>query len=404
MKDRRIGKKAAALLLAIALLCGIASGCGGDDSSSSSSASAGNGTFAADETMGSSANSKGDITNPKKDITNPKGEITNPKGTEQQSGKLKNTDSQFSSCLKGSIDENSFEGVAYLTENGGEVYSSGDNITDLYRVASVSKQFTAAAVLMLYEDGKLDITSSIEKYFPEYSHAGEITIHQLMCMSSGIPDYIVMADGIASPEQTYSMSAENSSETNRSIIKNWVFNRDLIFTPGTQNYYCNTNYLLLAEIVTKAAGMPYEKYIEQKMLAPLGMTSTGFGDTWNGGSVVEKAGENYEWFRYKGICYGCADMISNAVDLEKWGHEFIDNKVLSDSIINLMTQDYSGGYGYGIIPDAQSGFVYHDGNLPPYTSTLCVGKSRGLVLVMLDCSSSSSLSSVRQSVFDIVKN
>lgn len=378
MKNRGI-KRIAALLLTVALLCGFASGCG-DKTSSSTSASTSDEASAPVSTAA---------------VT--RGEITNPDTTEQQNVNTESVDPELSGYMQGSIDEFSYKGVTYLTENGGVIYSTGDDTTDLYRVASVSKQFTAAAVLTLYEEGKLDINSTIEQYFPEYSHAGEITIHQLMSMRSGIPDYIVMADGIASPEETYGMSADNSAEANRSIIKNWVFNRSLLFTPGTQNYYCNTNYLLLGEIITQVSGTPYEKYIEQKFLAPLGMTSTGFGDTWNGGSVVEKDGENYEWFRYKGICYGCADMISNAADLEKWGQEFISNKVLSDNVISMMTKDY-GGYGYGIISD-ESGFVYHEGDLPPYKSALCVNKERGLVLVMLDCGEHSNLFPVRRSIF-----
>ena len=224
-------------------------------------------------------------------------------------------------------------------------------------------------------------------------------------MRSGIPDYIVMADGIASPEETYGISAENSAQANSAIIKNWIFDRSLLFTPGSQNYYCNTNYLLLGEIVTQVSGMPYEEYIEQKFLAPLGMTSTGFGDTWNGGSVVEKEGEDYKWFRYKGICCGCADMISNAVDLEKGGQEFIDYKVLSDNLFSLMTQDHSGGYGYGASSPTQSGFVYHDGNLPPYKSALCVNKERGAWCLLCWTAATSQQPFFRkaQSVFGVVK-
>lgn len=400
MKNRGFIKKLAALLLGVTVVGSIASGCGGDAGSSSSADSKpASKASAASKNAETSAASKTPATQAASG-----NESAKPEETTQQNDKPKSADQQLSGYMQGSIDEFSYTGVAYLTENGSEVYSSGDDITDLYRIASVSKQFTAAAALMLYEEGKLDINSTIERYFPEYSHAGEITIHQLMCMSSGIPDYILMADGIASPEGTYGMTAENSSEVNRSIIKKWVFERDLIFTPGTQNYYCNTNYLLLAEIVTQAAGMPYESFIEQRMLAPLGMKSTGFGDTWNGGSVVEKADGNYEWFRYKGLCYGCADMISNAVDLEKWGREFISNKVLSDNVISLMTQDQFSGYGYGIIPDVESGFVYHDGDLPPYSSTLSVNKSRGLVLVMLHCGSHGNLAPVRRSIFGVVKD
>ena len=109
-----------------------------------------------------------------------------------------------------------------------------------------------------------------------------------------------------------------------------------------------------------------------------------------------------DWYKYKGLCYGCADMISTAADLEKWGEEFIVNKLLSDNIITLMTTDYLGGYGYGITPDMGDGFVYHDGNLPPYCSTLSVNRSKGLVLVLLDCDYSSPLLSMRHDIFTAV--
>ena len=95
-------------------------------------------------------------------------------------------------------------------------------------------------------------------------------------------------------------------------------------------------------------------------------------------------------------------MISNAVDLEKWGQEFISNKVLSDNVVSLMIKD-NGGYGYGVIPD-ESGFIYHEGNLPPYKAALGVNKERGLVLVMLDCGEHSNLLSVKRGIFGVVKD
>ena len=253
---------------------------------------------------------------------------------------------------------------------------------------------------MLYEEGKLDINSTIDKYFPEYAHGGEITISQLMNMCSGIPDYITLADaGAEYAESAYGISTENTSEQNREIIKSLIFAQDLLFTPGSENYYCNTNYLLLAEIVTQVSGTPYESFITERMFKPLGMNSTGFGDTWSGEVTGDDIGD---WYKYKGLCYGCADMISTAADLEKWSEEFIVNKLLSDNIITLMTTDYLGGYGYGITPDMGDGFVYHDGNLPPYCSTLSVNRSKGLVLVLLDCDYSSPLLSMRHDIFTAV--
>lgn len=293
------------------------------------------------------------------------------------------------------VSDHGFTGVVLATRNGQTVYSSGDSGA-LYHVCSVSKQFTAAAVLMLQEEGKLDISSPLSLYYPEYAHGDEIKISQLMSMSSGIPDYIDLAeDGTVFAD---GVSTKNTSEQNRAAIKQAMFSRELLFTPGEKYYYCNTNYLLLAEIVSSVSGMPYEDFIKKRMLEPSGMTSTYFGDTYSGGNITGEDSHGYDWFRYKGCCYGCGDMISNAADLEKWGHEFIDNKVLSDSIVSQMTADHSGGYGYGIISDNGNGFVYHDGNLPPYCSTLSVSRGQKTVLVMLDCNFLSPLISLRQSL------
>ena len=386
--------KPAAFFTALALMICAAAGCGGNESGKSETGAS------SSQTANTAIPSASDVTQP---ATGATGSDDPAAATAEASAgsPADATDAeapQLRELMENNINAYGFGGVSYLTKNGGAVYSGGD-INSCYRVASVSKQFTAAAALMLYEEGKLDINATIDRYFPEYAHGGEITVSQLMNMSSGIPDYILMADGgLASAESTYGMTVQNSSEENRAIIKNWIFAQELYYTPGTRTDYCNTNYLLLAEIVTQAAGMPYESFITQRMLTPLGMSSTGFGDTWSGGAVVSD-GSN-DWFDYKGVCYGCADMISNAADLEKWGREFISNKVLSGSIISLMTSDYGGGYGYGITPDDGSGFIYHDGSLTPYNSTLSVSPSRGLILVLLDCNGSSQLIPMRRNIFN----
>ena len=306
----------------------------------------------------------------------------------------KQGENAFGDAVENAVTDHGFDGVAYAVQNGAVVYSQG-SLSDIYHVCSVSKQFTAAAILMLAEEGRLDVDGTIDRYFPDYAHGGEVTVGQLMSMSSGIPDYLT-AD-LSSFADT-----ENSSAQNRSAALDWIFARGLIFTPGSEYYYCNSNYLLLSEIIEKVSGVDYEQFIRQRILSPLGMSSTGFGDTWSGGgSVVYSDEAYYRWFAYKGLCRGCGDMMSNAEDLAKWGVELCAHNLISDNIFRQMTaarvfgSEYNYGYGLMLCDD----YIYHDGNLPPFCTTLSVLPAQGFVFVLLDCGDNSPLFDVREQIF-----
>ena len=145
-----------------------------------------------------------------------------------------------------------------------------------------------------------------------------------------------------------------------------------------------------------------EQFIRQRILSPLGMSSTGFGDTWSGGgSVVYSDEAYYRWFAYKGLCRGCGDMMSNAEDLAKWGVELCAHNLISDNIFRQMTaarvfgSEYNYGYGLMLCDD----YIYHDGNLPPFCTTLSVLPAQGFVFVLLDCGDNSPLFDVREQIF-----
>ncbi len=288
------------------------------------------------------------------------------------------------------VSDAGFAGAVTAVKDGETIYTSGDNCGDIYHVCSVSKQFTAAAVLMLYEEGRLDVNDTLDKYFPEYPHGAEITIHHLLSMSSGIPDHLVTAyDSF--------VSAANDSVTNRAAIKQWIFAQELDFAPGTAYTYCSANYFLLAEIIGQVTGASYEQFISQRILDPLGMTMTGFGDSWSkGGNIV---GDGSAWFACKGLCSGSADMMSCASDLEKWGRELLEHRVVSANVFQMMSTPNapSYSYGYGMLP-GNDGFVFHDGNLPPYCSTVCVSADHDFVLVLLNCGDLGELMRLREKI------
>ena len=127
----------------------------------------------------------------------------------------------------------SFSGVVYAEKDGSEIYSGGD-LNSVYHVASVSKQFTAAAVMLLYEEGKLDIYSPVGNFIPGMT-CGNVTIHQLLDMSSGIPDYLTEA--IAGVD--IGVSPQQSADQNREAVLKWIKAQNAMFSPGSEFYYCN---------------------------------------------------------------------------------------------------------------------------------------------------------------------
>src|ERR1044072_9772195 len=132
-----------------------------------------------------------------------------------------------------------------------------------YSIGSVSKQFTAAAVLLLQEQGKLSLDDKLSKFFPELTRANEITIRQLLSHTSGYQDYW---------PQDYVPPFMLQPATSRKIMDAWA-RKPLDFAPGTKWQYSNTGYVVAGAVVEKVAGVPLLQFLREKFFAPLGMKS-----------------------------------------------------------------------------------------------------------------------------------
>ena len=172
------------------------------------------------------------------------------------------------------------EDVIYLycedgVEKDGVTRVSQDTVFD---IASCSKTFTAVCILRLAEKGKLDINDTLDKYFPEYEAGKNITISNLLHMSSGIPDYI------NNPDPFWNISGEDAANQKISDILqdritdeeflNAMYQAPLAFDPGTQYEYSNTNYRLLAFIIENVTGMKYCDYVKKNIFDKCGMKNT----------------------------------------------------------------------------------------------------------------------------------
>lgn len=269
------------------------------------------------------------------------------------------------------VKERRFEGIVCLTYRGQVVYQSvtgtnclGEPLTleSPMFMNSVSKQFTAAAILMLRDQGKLSLDDTLDKYFPEYTIGKDITLQNLLAMRSGIVrDYIGVWDEVTMYE---GMSAE---EIDRAMME-WLYEQPLLFEPGSRTEYCNVNYNLLSYVVEQVSGMDYEDFIRQNIFEPLGMTHSGF---------YSEVTAHPEWGLTYDILYpqtnlgnwtqGCGSIISTAGDMDIWMTALPQGKVICEESYREMATLYSEdhfnyrGYGYGLINGPRDGWG-HGGN------------------------------------------
>ena len=139
-------------------------------------------------------------------------------------------------------------------------------VDSVFDLASVSKQFTAAAVMLLKRRGLLDLEDEITKFFPEIPYKG-VTIRHLLNHTGGLPDYMDWIDETA--------KKENRIPGNDMIVRFLSeCGEEPVFAPGDQWEYSNTGYCLLAQIVEKAAGVPFEVFMKENVFEPAGLTST----------------------------------------------------------------------------------------------------------------------------------
>lgn len=137
--------------------------------------------------------------------------------------------------------------------------------TTPFELASISKQFTAAAILKLVAAGKMQLMDNLSKYYPNNPYSG-ITIHHLLCHTSGLPEYFDF------PEEIWGTEGLVTNE--QALQKVFSRREKIYFKPGTRYKYTNTNYLLLADIVAKVSGVSFEKFVEDSIIKPVGMVNT----------------------------------------------------------------------------------------------------------------------------------
>ena len=257
-----------------------------------------------------------------------------------------------------------------------------------YSIGSISKQFTATAILLLQEQGKLSLDDPVGKYIPGLTRGDQITIRQILSHTSGYQDFW--------PED-YVMTTMLPRESAQQIIDTWG-KKPLDFEPGTQWQYSNTNFVIAGAIVEKITGAPYFDFLTEHIFRPLGMTSV-----WNSDQVKLGQTDATPYYRHAigplrvapkegiGWMFAAGELAMTAHDLALWDESLLAQSVLKPESYSQMfteiklTNGKGTHYGLGVEVRDLNGHreIEHSGEVSGFVSDNAVLIDDGTAIAVL---------------------
>ena len=297
-----------------------------------------------------------------------------------------------------------FQGVA-LVAQGNEIkfakaYGNADyddnivnKVNTRFAIASNTKQFTAVAIMQLMEDGKINLDDTIDKYFPKFKYANQITVRELLQMRSGLVDYLNAAELYFKDEESLKILNDyrekayfdeyvSDSRWTADIILNNLYLSELQFEPGQAYDYCNTNYYLLGLIIEQASGVSYEDYIKENIFKPCGMkiSSMSAEDTDAKGHGSVESGEIVVNSKFT---FAAGNIYTNVYDLLRWERMLHTGKLLSQESYNeMITPSEDSGYGFGLI--ISDGIIRHSGVIDGFNSYTEYDSAKDITIIILE--------------------
>jgi CubicO group peptidase (beta-lactamase class C family) len=266
-----------------------------------------------------------------------------------------------------------FSGAVLVAQNGKILLSKGYGMANIeldvpntaqtrFRLGSITKQFTAASILLLQEQGKLSVSDSICKYIADCPAAWQpVTVHHLLNHSGGVPNFTSF------PDYQKTMMIPSPIESLIARFKD----RPLAFAPGEKMSYSNSGYILLGAVIEKVSGQSYADFLRARILDPLKMNATGYdrSDTIIKGRAAGYSDKGAHWVNAPhidmSIPHAAGAMYSTVEDLYLWDQALYTDKLLSaklkESMFTPGLNNY--GYGFGITTPNNRKLISHGGGI-----------------------------------------
>lgn len=279
-----------------------------------------------------------------------------------------------------------------LAKNGTVLYAQAYGVSNsatqqatqantIFEIGSITKQFTAALIMKLQEQGKLQVDDSVSTYLPEYGFPPSITIRRLLTHTSGLPNYTNFPQ-----YQAWAVTGA-SVEGVLTVLSQLP----LDFQPGTAYAYSNSNFFVLGAIIEKVTGATYSANLQQYIFTPLGLTNTyyaippasqaalGYTSLGTPAIIVDRSAP-----------FAAGALSSNVFDLVAWNNALINGKVVSPASFKAMTTSNGFGtagssYGFGLALGTfnNRSMIVHGGAINGFTAYNLVFPDNGFTVVML---------------------
>jgi CubicO group peptidase (beta-lactamase class C family) len=255
--------------------------------------------------------------------------------------------------------------------------------TTKFRIGSVTKQFTAVAILLLEEQGKLKVEDLVKMHWPEAPPAWDkVTIYNLLTHTSGIHSVTEIPD-----YKTWQLS-----ETTPEQVIGHVRDLPLDFPPGSQFKYSNSGYILLGYLVERISGQSYADFLREKVFTPLDMKDSGVDSN---AEIIERRASGYSPGEHDAILnagylsmtfpHGAGALYSTSEDLLRWTRGVFGGKLLSPASLQKMTTPFKDGYAFGVGVTTEKGhkLISHSGGIQGFNANLTYFPDEQITIVVL---------------------
>jgi CubicO group peptidase (beta-lactamase class C family) len=282
----------------------------------------------------------------------------------------------------------------------------------VFQLASVSKQFTAAAILILKDRGQLDLDDKVTAFYPEFPYT-EVTVRHLLNHTSGLPKYFWLA------EHKWDKEHAPSNDEMMDLLSKEKLNP--FFRPGANFDYSNTGYFVLSAIVEKISGQSFADFVDREIFKPLNMRQS-FVYSFGQDSIRDGQLSGYRLYRRRwhaaipgtvnDAVVGDKNIYSTTEDMLKWVEGLNSGRLISEESLEEMytkgvtkyNRKVPYGFGFRIKEDADQKVIYHNGRWNGFSTSLMQYPNEDLVVITLEHSSYNSMKYLNNKVKGVVED